>query len=50
MKQLVLDEKMVRVLLVQLGEIPAKYSMDLIGMIKATFEDQNKELEETETT
>ena len=48
MKQLVLDEQMTQELLLDLAEMPAKYSMNLIMKIKATFEDQNKEEEKAE--
>lgn len=43
MKELKLDEKMTNELLVSLGEIPAKYSMNLIGSIKTLWNEQNKE-------
>ena len=50
MKQLVLDEEMTNGLLQMLGEIPAKYSMQIIGTIKATFAEQNKEEEKGDDT
>ena len=49
MKQLTLDENMVQELLLELGEIPSKYSMNLILKIQATFKEQNKEEEPEET-
>ena len=49
MKQLILDENMVNELLMELGEIPSKYSMNLILKVQATFKDQNEEKTE-ETT
>ena len=43
MKQLVLDEKMTQELLTQLAEIPAKWSMNIIGAIQKSWAEQNPE-------
>ncbi len=51
MKQLTLDEKMTQELLTQLAEIPAKWSMNIIGAIQKTWSEQNpEEVEETTQT
>jgi len=51
MKQLTLDEKMTQELLTQLAEIPAKWSMNIIGAIQKTWSEQNpEEVEETTET
>jgi len=49
MKQLNLNENMVKELLSALSEMPAKYSMNLIVDIQKLFADQNKE-EKDDTT
>jgi hypothetical protein len=41
---------MVQELLNNLAEIPAKWSMNLIGSIQAEWNKQNPEVEETENT
>ena len=46
MKTLTLNEDQVDVLINELGEIPAKYSYQLINKIKYNFELQNKPKEE----
>jgi len=49
MKQLTLDDKMTQELLTQLAEIPAKWSMNIIGAIQKSWAEQNPDkVEETE--
>ena len=51
MKQLTLDEKMTQELLTTLAEMPAKYSMNLIGSIQKLWSEQNpEEVEESTET